>query len=191
MIDMAGSTSTTWAALAYVLFLVYVVLRLLRRPSKSPLDFLVAGRRLTLPAFTASLVGFVQIPGGGIAGNTDASSAYAAALIGGIRSNVERALRGKPDVVRRAVETLLAGGHLLLEDVPGVGKTTLAHALARSIDENRHLSRLYVALGDVLLRKDSRYEAFTIYSVASRLDPENHSARRRVYQLKQQKMFLI
>jgi MoxR-like ATPase len=49
-------------------------------------------------------------------------------------ANVEKALRGKPDVVRRAVETLVAGGHLLLEDVPGVGKTTLAHALARSID---------------------------------------------------------
>jgi MoxR-like ATPase len=49
-------------------------------------------------------------------------------------SNVERALRGKPDVVQRAVETLIARGHLLLEDVPGVGKTTLAHALARSID---------------------------------------------------------
>jgi len=51
-----------------------------------------------------------------------------------LRANVELALRGKPDVVRRAVETLVAGGHLLLEDVPGVGKTTLAHALARSID---------------------------------------------------------
>jgi MoxR-like ATPase len=47
---------------------------------------------------------------------------------------VGQALRGKPEVVRRAVETLIAGGHLLLEDVPGVGKTTLAHALARSID---------------------------------------------------------
>jgi MoxR-like ATPase len=51
-----------------------------------------------------------------------------------LRANVERALRGKPGVVRRAVETLVAGGHLLLEDVPGVGKTTLAHALARSIE---------------------------------------------------------
>jgi len=51
-----------------------------------------------------------------------------------IRENVERALRGKPDVVRRAVETLVAGGHLLLEDVPGVGKTTLAQALARSVE---------------------------------------------------------
>jgi MoxR-like ATPase len=51
-----------------------------------------------------------------------------------LRGNVERALRGKPEVVRRAIETLIASGHLLLEDVPGVGKTTLAHALARSID---------------------------------------------------------
>ena len=47
---------------------------------------------------------------------------------------MELALRGKPDVVRRAVETLVAGGHLLLEDVPGVGKTTLAQALSRSLD---------------------------------------------------------
>jgi len=50
-----------------------------------------------------------------------------------LRGNIERALHGKPEVVRRAVETFIAGGHLLLEDVPGVGKTTLAHALARSV----------------------------------------------------------
>lgn len=49
-------------------------------------------------------------------------------------ASIGLALRGKPEVVRRAVETLIAGGHLLLEDVPGVGKTTLAQALARSID---------------------------------------------------------
>ncbi len=58
----------------------------------------------------------------------------AAALAARLRANVERALRGKPEVVARAVETLIAGGHLLLEDVPGVGKTTLAAALARSLD---------------------------------------------------------
>jgi len=51
-----------------------------------------------------------------------------------LRSNIERAVRGKPEVVRRAVETVIAGGHLLLEDVPGVGKTTLAHALALSLE---------------------------------------------------------
>ncbi len=39
---------------------------------------------------------------------------------------------GKPDQVQDCVACLLAGGHLLIEDVPGVGKTTLAHALARS-----------------------------------------------------------
>jgi MoxR-like ATPase len=49
-------------------------------------------------------------------------------------ANVERALRGRPQIVRRAIEVLIAQGHLLLEDVPGVGKTTLAHAIARSID---------------------------------------------------------
>lgn len=58
----------------------------------------------------------------------------AAEAAGRLRDNIGRALRGKPEVVRRAVETLIAGGHLLLEDVPGVGKTTLAHALARSLD---------------------------------------------------------
>ena len=58
----------------------------------------------------------------------------AAALAWKLRSNVERALRGKSSVVQRAVETLISGGHLLLEDVPGVGKTTLAAALARSVD---------------------------------------------------------
>jgi len=51
-----------------------------------------------------------------------------------IRASIERALKGKTEVVRRTVETLIAGGHLLVEDVPGVGKTTLAHAIARSLD---------------------------------------------------------
>jgi MoxR-like ATPase len=51
-----------------------------------------------------------------------------------IAGNVEHVLVGKPDVVRIALVTLLAEGHLLVEDVPGVGKTSLAKALARSID---------------------------------------------------------
>jgi MoxR-like ATPase len=50
-----------------------------------------------------------------------------------LEDNVARALVGKPDVIRLAVIGLLARGHLLIEDVPGVGKTTLAAALARSI----------------------------------------------------------
>ena len=46
---------------------------------------------------------------------------------------IAKVVRGKPDVIRLAVVALLAEGHLLIEDVPGVGKTTLAQALARSI----------------------------------------------------------
>src|SRR5499433_393662 len=55
-------------------------------------------------------------------------------LIQRLEDNVSRALVGKPEVVRLAVVGLLARGHLLIEDVPGVGKTTLAHSLARSLD---------------------------------------------------------
>ena len=47
---------------------------------------------------------------------------------------IERVIEGKPDAVRLAVTVLLAEGHLLIEDVPGVGKTMLAKALARAID---------------------------------------------------------
>ena len=48
------------------------------------------------------------------------------------------ALRGKPEVVRLSLVCLLARGHLLMEDVPGVGKTTLAQALARAVDCRFH-----------------------------------------------------
>jgi MoxR-like ATPase len=51
-----------------------------------------------------------------------------------IAANISRVIEGKPDVVRLALVVLLAEGHLLIEDVPGVGKTTLAKALAASID---------------------------------------------------------
>lgn len=51
-----------------------------------------------------------------------------------VRANIERVIEGKPEVARAAVVVLLAEGHLLIEDVPGVGKTMLSKALARSID---------------------------------------------------------
>ena len=51
-----------------------------------------------------------------------------------LQTTIETVIHGKSDVVELALVSLLAGGHLLIEDVPGVGKTTLAQALARSFD---------------------------------------------------------
>src|SRR5258708_7711612 len=53
--------------------------------------------------------------------------------VAALQANVERVIRGKSEVVQFCIAALLAKGHILLEDVPGVGKTTLAHALARSL----------------------------------------------------------
>ena len=53
-----------------------------------------------------------------------------------IRRAVEGVIEGKRDTVRLAITVMLAEGHLLIEDVPGVGKTMLAKALARSVDSS-------------------------------------------------------
>jgi MoxR-like ATPase len=55
-----------------------------------------------------------------------------------LEGNVARVIRGKPEAIRNCVLALLARGHLLVEDVPGVGKTTLARALATSIGGSFH-----------------------------------------------------
>ena len=51
-----------------------------------------------------------------------------------IAANIEQVIEGKADTIRLGLTVLLAEGHLLIEDVPGVGKTKFAKALARSID---------------------------------------------------------
>ncbi len=58
----------------------------------------------------------------------------AAAQIAELHTAIESVIKGKSEAVRLALVGLLAGGHLLVEDVPGVGKTTLAQALARALD---------------------------------------------------------
>jgi MoxR-like ATPase len=64
---------------------------------------------------------------------TAVHEAPAAELISRLEANVGLVVRGKREVIRQAVVALLARGHVLIEDVPGVGKTTLAQAVARSL----------------------------------------------------------
>src|SRR6266516_1746303 len=65
---------------------------------------------------------------------SNSRTAAAVASIDRLQRAIETVIKGKPEAVRLAIVTLIAGGHLLVEDVPGVGKTTLAHALARALD---------------------------------------------------------
>jgi MoxR-like ATPase len=61
-------------------------------------------------------------------------STVAAVRVGELQQAIESVIKGKSEAVQLSLVALLAGGHLLVEDVPGVGKTTLAQALARALD---------------------------------------------------------
>jgi MoxR-like ATPase len=65
---------------------------------------------------------------------TDSEIATAGALARRVATNVSRAAEVRDHVIEHLVIAVLAGGHVLIEDLPGVGKTTLARALARSLD---------------------------------------------------------
>ncbi len=69
-----------------------------------------------------------------LADTPDLGAADLATLLGRLLSNMASVVLGKPEAIKLAVVALLAEGHVLLEDVPGVGKTLLARALAASID---------------------------------------------------------
>src|SRR4249920_1877064 len=58
--------------------------------------------------------------------------------IAALRGAIGRVVKGKDETIELAVVALIAEGHLLIEDVPGVGKTTLGHAMARALDCNFH-----------------------------------------------------
>src|SRR5262249_9326896 len=61
-----------------------------------------------------------------------------AELLERLHRNIAAAMFGKPELIRLAVVAVLAEGHLLIADMPGVGKTLLAHALARSLECTFH-----------------------------------------------------
>jgi len=63
-----------------------------------------------------------------------AEIASARELLARLKANMRLTIKGKDDVIEQSLVCLLAGGHLLIEDLPGVGKTTLAYSLARSMD---------------------------------------------------------
>ena len=50
-----------------------------------------------------------------------------------VKAEIEKVVKGKSEIVEKVLAAMLAGGHVLLEDIPGVGKTTLAMAIARSM----------------------------------------------------------
>lgn len=79
-----------------------------------------------------------------------------------IRANIRRVIRGKDAAVDDTLVCLLAGGHLLIEDLPGLGKTTLAYCLARSVDAS--FSRIQFT-GDML---PSDVIGVSVYDEASR-----------------------
>lgn len=68
-----------------------------------------------------------------VTGQSPLVIADAVAKVERLQQAIETVIKGKREAVRLGIVTLLAGGHLLVEDVPGVGKTTLAHALARAL----------------------------------------------------------
>lgn len=66
--------------------------------------------------------------------NSDQDLEQACTTIESVVQNVQKVIQGKEPVIRQALACWLAGGHALIEDVPGTGKTVLAKAIARSVN---------------------------------------------------------
>jgi len=90
--------------------------------------------RMTGAEDTAGVAGGSEPPPADLADRPPLDIDAASDLVDRLVENVEAVIVGKHDAVEHVLITLLARGHLLVEDVPGVGKTTLAKAVARSVD---------------------------------------------------------
>lgn len=112
-------------------------------------------------------------------------------LVRRLERNVALVIRGKPEAIRFAVLALLSRGHLLIEDVPGVGKTTLARALALSIGGSFHriqftsdllpsdilgVSVLDQATGQFVFRKGPIFANVVLADEINRTTPRTQSA---------------
>ena len=104
----------------------------------------------------------------------------AAPLIALLQQNISRVVLGKADAVRLAVVALLAGEHVLLEDVPGVGKTLMGKAIARSLAGKFHRIQFTPDLLPADITGSSLYNSQTQeFVVQPRPDLRQHRAGRR------------
>ena len=81
----------------------------------------------------AQTIGQTQDGAAGLAASSTESAAKVAEIAVAVKSNIGRVLVGKDAVIELALAAVLSGGHVLVEDVPGIGKTTLARSLAESL----------------------------------------------------------
>ncbi len=113
------------------------------------------------------------------------------ARITALLANVEKVIIGKPEITKLAVTALIAGGHILIEDVPGVGKTQLAAALARSCggvfgriqmtpdimpSDVTGFSLLKPGTGELEFRKGAVFCNFLLADEINRSSPKSQSA---------------
>ncbi|MFT5222286.1 MAG: MoxR-like ATPase [Glaciecola sp.] len=120
-----------------------------------------------------------------------ASTAAFVATFNAIVNNVTKVIKGKDDVVKGAVTALLAGGHVLFEDMPGTGKTMLARSMSQSI--GAHVSRIQCtpdlmpgdisgtpvldrATGEFVFRKGPVFANVLLVDEVNRATPKTQSA---------------